>query len=438
MEETRKILVVSREKEDYGLLCKVFSQIDISLEVSAVDDIDDEKSAILPKSHGAMLSLDDAWHSTPYDCIFLNHHLPQDNALTTIEKLQSFAIKTPIIVMIDGNNKQDVTQIIASGATEYISKSDLCLTTLAKILRLCIRLGDAEKKVAQTTQKLQESNELISCQNQELAAQKELIQLQHLKLLEVSQLQSQFLGAISHELRTPMNAVIGFAQLLLRPNFHQLTLQQKDMVERILNNGKHLLMLLNEVLEFSGLENGDITLKPELFDLSQLIKTTIAQVRSLADEKQLSIVIHNQLQNNVVFNDKNKMKQILTNLLSNAIKFTESGSICLEIAELPGNKLAIAVQDTGIGIATGDLERIFEPFCQVDQGNSRKYSGTGLGLAIAHSLVQIMCGKITVNSQLGEGSVFRVELPRQISSPISQQIKEVSPTQVVHSCRKLL
>ena len=426
MEETRKILVVGSDKQDSGPLCGILSQIGISVEVSVVDD---EKSA---NTLGAFL------HSAPYDCIFLNHHLPQHDALATIEQLQSLEIKIPIIVIIDEDHEQDATHLITSSTIEYISKSHLSSTTLAKILRLCIRLGDAEKKVAQMTHKLQESNESLKCQNRELVAQKQLIRLQHLKLQEASQLKSQFLTTISHELRTPMNAVIGFAQVLLRPNFHALTLQQTDIVERILNNGKHLLMLLNEVLEFSGLENGDITLKPEVFDLSQLIDTTVAEVHSLADERHLSIIVRNQLQNHVVFNDIKKMKQVLINLLSNSIKFTESGCIWLEVEELPENRVAIAVQDTGIGIATKDINSIFEPFWQVDQTTSRKYGGTGLGLAIAHSLVQIMCGKITVNSQLGEGSIFRVELPRQISSPSSHHIRDSCSSKIADSGKKRL
>jgi signal transduction histidine kinase len=426
MEETRKILVVGSDKQNYITLCSILTQTGISMEIS---EMSEEESTI---------ALEVAGQNAPYDCIVLNHHLPQHDAISTIGKLQARANHVPIVVIGNGDDELDSTQIMKSGATEYISKSECCPATLAKVLRLCIRLGDAEKRVFQTTQQLQTSQELIASQSRELTAQKQLIRLQHLKLLEVSQLKSQFLATISHELRTPMNAVIGFAQLLLRPNFHQLTLQQQDIVERILNNGKHLLMLLNEVLEFSGLESGEITLKPEVFDLSQLVNTTVAEVRSLADEKQLSIVVRNQLQNHVVFNDAKKTKQVLTNLLSNAIKFTESGYICVEIEELSGNQVAIAVRDTGIGIAIRDINSIFDPFWQVDQTTSRKYSGAGLGLAIAHSLVQIMCGKISVNSQLGEGSVFRVELPRQISSPNSHHIKDSCPNKIVHSCQRLL
>jgi signal transduction histidine kinase len=235
---------------------------------------------------------------------------------------------------------------------------------------------------------------------------------------------------MSHELRTPMNAIIGFSQILLRPKFGQLTNQQTDMVERILNNGKHLLMLLNEVLDFSKLQEGGLELKPELFDLTKVINTTVAEMRSLAEAKKLSLFVKIDLQNSLIFNDPVRIKQILVNLLSNAIKFTESGSIWVEAQDLPENRIAIAVRDTGIGISSKDFQNIFEAFRQVDQSITRKYSGTGLGLAIINSLVQMMRGEIFLESQLDVGSKFRIELPRQIS--LSPSSLAPSPLQLDH------
>ncbi len=211
-----------------------------------------------------------------------------------------------------------------------------------------------------------------------------------------------------------MNAIIGFSQLLLRPKCGDLSPQQRDMVERILNNGKHLLMLLNEVLDFSKLESGRLSLKPEIFDLSQVVKTTVAETLSLAEAKKLSVQVQNNLQNSMVFNDPVRVRQILMNLLSNAIKFTESGGIGVDVTELPDNQIEIAVWDTGIGIAPSDLKYIFEAFRQLDQSITRKYPGTGLGLPIVDALVQMMGGKIAIESELNRGSVFRISLPRQV------------------------
>ena len=239
--------------------------------------------------------------------------------------------------------------------------------------------------------------------------------MQNFKLLEASRLKSHFLATMSHELRTPMNAIIGFSQILLRPKFGQLSNQQADMVERILNNGKHLLMLLNEVLDFSKLEIGRLDLKAEIFDVSKVINLAVGEMRSLADAKKLSLLVQNDLQNPFIFNDPVRIRQILTNLLSNAIKFTESGEIWVEVKELPTNQVAIIVRDTGIGIASRDFKRIFEAFRQVNQTITRKYPGTGLGLAIVDSLVRMMGGKIFLESKLGIGSMFKIELPRQIT-----------------------
>ncbi len=221
-----------------------------------------------------------------------------------------------------------------------------------------------------------------------------------------------------------MNAIIGFAQILLRPKFGKLTYQQADMVERILNNGKHLLLLVNEVLDFAKLEEGRLALQPEFFDLANLTKKVVGEVRSLAETKKLSLIVKINIDNPVVFNDPIRVKQILLNLLSNAIKFTESGSIWVEVKNLQENRIAIAVRDTGIGISSQDFQHIFEAFRQLDQTITRKYPGTGLGLAIINSLVQMMGGKILLESQIGVGSMFKIELPRQISLSTTNKTSE--------------
>lgn len=258
-------------------------------------------------------------------------------------------------------------------------------------------------------------NETLGQQNRELELTRQQIERQNVQLIEAARLKSQFLATMSHELRTPMNAVIGFAQVLLRQRTATLTTHQVDMVERILNNGKNLLALINDILDLSKIEAGRLELKLEEFNLSQLVLTTIAELRPLADQKQLPLKVHAKLDNPMVVSDSTRLRQVLINLLSNAIKFTETGSVEVTVSEISPMQLAIGVKDTGIGIAESDIEQIFEEFRQVDQTTTRKHSGTGLGLAITKSLVHMMKGKITVESQLGQGSTFRVELPRHIS-----------------------
>ncbi|MBD2740194.1 ATP-binding protein [Coleofasciculus sp. FACHB-1120] len=258
-------------------------------------------------------------------------------------------------------------------------------------------------------------NEILAQQNKELENLSTQIQLQNLQLMEAARLKSQFLATMSHELRTPMNAVIGFSQLLLRQRQNQLTPQQLDMVDRILSNGKHLLTLINDILDLSKIEAGRLELQPEEFNLPVLVRTTAEELRSLASEKHLELQVEANLQNPQILNDSARMRQILVNLLSNAIKFTDTGSVYIKVQEVSPDQVLLTVQDTGIGIAEENLKHIFEEFRQVDQSLAKRYPGTGLGLAITHSLVQLMHGKISVESHLGQGSTFQVEFPRRVS-----------------------
>ncbi|MDZ7949504.1 ATP-binding protein [Nostoc sp. DedQUE09] len=402
MEETLKILVVDDDQVDRIAIRSALTKAGVQIELSEVGDGNHALS---------VLSI------TAYDCVFLDYHLPDRDALTLIQQLRSSKIKVPLVVLTSQGDEQIPLQLLKAGATDYVSKSRISPETLLQVLRSAIRIYRAEMQADLANQQLRESHEQLICKNQELERQQQQIQMQNFKLLEASRLKSLFLATISHELRTPMNAIIGFSQILLRPKFGQLTHQQADMVERILNNGKHLLMLLNEVLDFSKLEGGGLDLKAERFDISKVINLVVSEMRSLADAKNLSLLVQTDLQNPLVFNDPVRVKQILINLLSNAIKFTESGEIWVEVKELPANRVVIIVQDTGIGIASKDFKHIFEAFRQVDQTITRKYPGTGLGLAIIDSLVRMMGGKIFLESKLGVGSRFKIELPRQITLP---------------------
>ncbi|MBW4490895.1 MAG: PAS domain S-box protein [Trichocoleus desertorum ATA4-8-CV12] len=266
-------------------------------------------------------------------------------------------------------------------------------------------------------ERLAVQNDILARQNTELERQRQQIQLQNLQLLEAAQLKSQFLATMSHELRTPMNAIIGFSQLLLRQPQSSLNPQQRDMVGRVLNNGKNLLALINDILDLSKIEVGRLELKPEEINLEHLVKATTEELRSLAEQKNLDLSVSTNLVNPCIINDTMRLRQVLVNLLSNAIKFTDFGRVSVKAWEVSPSCVAIAVQDTGIGIAQSDLQHIFEEFRQVDQTTTRKHGGTGLGLAITDWLVQMMDGSITVESTLGQGSTFRVELPRHLDSP---------------------
>ncbi|ABA21184.1 Response Regulator Receiver Signal Transduction Histidine Kinase [Trichormus variabilis ATCC 29413] len=425
MEETLKILVVDDDEVDRMTVRRALVKAGVRMEMSEVSDGNTALSIL---------------RNTSFDCAFIDYRLPDQDGLNLIETIRSLNIKIPLVVLTSQGDEQIAVELMKAGATDYLSKFRVSSETLAQVLRNAMRLYRAEMQTAIAYQQLRESHEQLVRKNQELERQRQQIQIQNLKLLEASRLKSQFLATMSHELRTPMNAIIGFSQILLRPKFGNLTGQQADMVERILNNGKHLLMLLNEVLDFSKLEEGRLELKPELFDLTKVINAAVAEMRSLAEAKKLSLLVQIDLQNPLLVNDPVRIKQILINLLSNAIKFTDSGSIWIDVKDLPGSWVEIRVKDTGIGIASKDFKYIFEAFRQVDQSITRKYAGTGLGLAIIDSLVQMMSGKIILESQLGVGSIFTITLPRQLplsnlslSSSSVQDAKEMmQPDHKVH------
>jgi len=400
MEETLRILVVDDDESNCRAVHQALIQGDLCLEL---DEVRNSVHAFC------------ALQKTNYDCVFLNYRLIEKYGLNLIEKLRSAKIKLPIVVLNVPRDKRISSQLIPAGATDYLLHSNSLVTeVLAQVLRNAIRIHQVQMEVELANKRLLESNIRITQQNQELDQQKQYIHTQNLKILEISGLKSQFLATISHELRTPMNAIIGFSQILLRGKFGQLTQQQSDMLERILNNGRHLLMLVNEILDFTRLEAGKLALKSEIFDLSKLVNSIVAEIYPSAESKKLFLLVKLEIQNSLVVNDPVRVRQILTNLLSNAIKFTESGGIWVELIESSTNTVTLTVRDTGIGISPADQERIFEAFQQVDQSITRKFPGTGMGLAVINALLRVMGGKIFLESQLGVGSVFKVELPRQV------------------------
>lgn len=289
------------------------------------------------------------------------------------------------------------------------------LAVMGRQAAIAINSARAIEKLKKQEQLLDLQNELLIRQQEELENQGRRIQQQKLQLLEAAKLKSQFLGTMSHELLTPMNAIIGFSQLLLRQHKQLLTAQQTDMVGRILNNGKNLLVLINDILDLSKIESGRTELKTEEFDLADLVMDAAREFGTQATDKNVAMSVSVCLQHQVIVNDKLRLRQVLVNLISNAVKFTHRGSICIEVRELKCDRLIITVRDTGIGICETDLPHIFDKFRQADQTTTRQYPGTGLGLAISASLVKMMNCTITVESQLEKGSTFAIEIPRTVN-----------------------
>ncbi|MCG6136199.1 MAG: ATP-binding protein [Nostoc sp. LLA-1] len=285
------------------------------------------------------------------------------------------------------------------------------VNAVAEVVAIAINNARMMQVLADQEARLATQTEIILEQNCQLEKTQHQMQIQNLQLLAAAKLKSQFLATTSHELRTPLNVILGLSQVLLRQRTATLSEQQQEMVRRVLSNGNHLLEIIDDMLYLSTVQSGCISLQPEEFNLSTLVLTTVGEYNSLAAEKGLNLQVEINLDHPLLVNDSAHLRQVLVKLLLNAIKFTETGSITIKAWAIAPDRMAIAVQDSGVGIAESDLEYIFEQFRQVDQTNTRKYGGTGLGLAITKSLVEIMQGTISVTSELGAGSTFCVELP---------------------------
>lgn len=425
LEKPLNILVVDDDEVDRMALRRSLGATNFDISITEAADADTALAAV---------------EHTAFDCIFLDYHLPGRSGLALVKQIRHRGVKVPLIVLTGQGDEQTAVKLMKAGASDYLPKRKLSSEAIARLVRSAIIVHQAELRIEQANCDLREKNRLLERQNRELDNHRRYIYKQNLQLQEVSRLKSEFLATMSHELRTPLNAIIGFSQILLNKTKGPLTSYQGDMLSRVLDNGRNLLELINDILAFSKIEAGRLELEPAPMNLSQLVNSTVEELRSLATQKALRLEVDIRLSNPTVVNDQIRLRQILVNLISNAIKFTEQGSVRVQVEDLSredlprenffregeqADKIVIRVIDTGCGISDADQMYIFDAFHQTDQKMTRQHPGTGLGLAITYSLVNIMHGEIEVISQLEQGSTFKVELPREVTPQDISQVGEL-------------
>jgi signal transduction histidine kinase len=232
---------------------------------------------------------------------------------------------------------------------------------------------------------------------------------------------SEFLANMSHELRTPLNAIIGFSEVLLDRMFGEVNEKQDEYLQDVLSSGRHLLSLINDILDLSKIEAGRMELDLASFDLPAALDNALTLVRERASRHGIDLRVAVGGGVGSVVADERKFKQIVVNLLSNAVKFTPEGGRVDVRAELVNGSVEVAVQDTGIGIAAEDQDAIFEEFRQVGSDYARKREGTGLGLPLARRFAELHGGGIAVKSAVGEGSTFTFTLPLRADTSTSEE-----------------
>jgi signal transduction histidine kinase/CheY-like chemotaxis protein len=272
---------------------------------------------------------------------------------------------------------------------------------------------------------LQRANDELKTRTRELEGeiihrkqtQEELLKAKH-AAEDASRAKSAFLANMSHELRTPLNAIIGYSEMLEEETRDSGRMENLQDLQKIQAAGKHLLSLINDVLDLSKIEAGKMGLHLETFDVSVMAEEMVTTLQPAIAKNNNKVRVHLGDDLGMMRADATKVRQILFNLMSNACKFTDHGTISLDVRPtvIEGQEwIRFQVQDTGIGISSKQQHKLFQEFSQADATISRKYGGTGLGLAISHRFVQMMKGRISVESQAGKGSTFTVHLPAQVN-----------------------
>jgi len=379
--ENLRILVVDDDEVDRMAVRRALRAGGIGAEVREAADVD---SAL------------DALRDGVFDCVLLDYQLPGGDGLRVLRRAREAGVDTPIIMLTGQEDTQTAVEMMKAGASDYLAKGGLSPERLERSVRAAVRIHQAESEARRAEEERERA----------VAAR------------------SQFYAAMSHELRTPINAVLGYNDLLLAEVYGPLNERQAQGLERSQRAARHLLELVNDVLDLSKLEAGKMEILVEEVSAPELIEDLFVTVRPMAEERKTALSLRGEACRRTILTDPRRVRQILLNLLSNAIKFGEGKPIEVHCAEGPDGGISVAVTDQGVGIPTADLPRIFDEFVQLPSANT---GGTGLGLPISRRLALLLGGSLEVESRPGEGSTFRLLLPAATPGEASPSARSLAP-----------
>jgi signal transduction histidine kinase len=379
MQEAARILVVEDDAGSRLTLCGILE--DAGYEVTGVE-----------KGTEALEVIKDG----NFNVIITDIKLPDVGGMSVLELAKEINPDVAVVIMTGYASVETAVNAVNEGAYAYFVKPvnmDEMKTAIVNALRQQ-KLSRENKRLVDD---LQRSNKLLFEANRQLRA--------------ATEAKSIFLAHMSHELRTPLNAVIGFSDLLIGGIAGKINNKQRQCLEDILSSGKHLLSLINDILDLSKVEAGKIDIRPESLRLADVVDDAVTTVKTMIDESKHKLAVSIAEDLPPVYGDRNRLKQILLNLLSNAIKFTpDGGKLYLETSR-EDDFCKVSMVDNGIGIRKEDQTCIFEPFTQLDTQPGERKQGTGLGLALTKQLVELLGGKIWVESEYGKGSQFSFTIP---------------------------
>ncbi len=386
-----RVLVAEDSEDDFEILLREFRRG--GYEVTAM------RVASLAHLQGA---LDHEW-----DLVISDWSMPGFGGRTVLDTLAARKVGVPCIVISGTIGEEPAVEALRAGALDFLSK-------------------DKPKRFVPAVQRaLREANDRR--QSAEIRRRSQELELQNRRIQEASRLKSEFLAHMSHELRTPLNAIIGFAELLYDGQVDPASPQHKEFLGDILSSGRHLLQLINDVLDLAKVEAGKLEFRPEEIQVSKVIGEVSAILRTAVSAKRIKLETEIDPTVTEIFLDPGRLKQVAYNYLSNALKFTaEGGRVSIRVVPEDANHFRLEVEDTGVGVAPADLGKLFIEFQQLETGSSKRHQGTGLGLALTKRLVEGQGGSVGVTSDLGKGSTFFAVLPRRAVAQL-----EVSPPLVI-------
>jgi len=334
---------------------------------------------------------------TAYDVILSDYRMPSATGMDVFRALKAEGVTTPFILVTGSLGDEKAVECLKEGVADYVLKDRLAQLPVA--VRRALEERRLREERLHAEELLRQQNRALEETNQQAQA--------------ASRMKSEFLANMSHELRSPLNGIIGFSELMYDGRLGAVTERQKDILGRVLNSAKHLLQLINGVLDLSKVEAGRLEFHPESVTASKLVPEVTGILMGLAAAKQIRLETLIEPEVATIFADPARLKQVLYNYLSNALKFTGEGGLVLVKLKAEGTAhFRLEVSDTGVGIRPEDIEKLFIEFHQLDSGTAKRYQGTGLGLALTKRIVEAQGGTVGVESALGQGSTFFAVLPR--------------------------